>query len=151
MKSLYNPLGFVAPVTIQGKALLRELSMETSDWDAPLPPNKEKQWEKWRESLKELQHLKMPSLLQRPSTKNSVFSDASEQAIAAVAYSKISDAEGNCHTGFVLGKARWAPRPEQTIPRLELCAAVMAVDMAELITSEIDIKFDTVTFYTTAK
>ena len=157
VNSLYDPLGFVAPVTIQGKALLRELSMETSDWDAPLPSDKEELWEKWRESLKELQHLKIP----RPYTSVSptdaqrkelcVFADASDKAIAAVAYLKISDAEGNCHTGFVLGKARLAPRPEQTIPRLELCAAVMAVDMAELITSEIDIRCDAVTFYTDSK
>ncbi len=57
----------------------------------------------------------------------------------------------NCHTGFVLGKARLAPRPEQTIPRLEWCAAVMAVDMAELITFQIDIVCDAVTFYTDSK
>ncbi len=157
VNSLYDPLGFVAPITIQGKALLRELSTDTNNWDAPLPPDKEEQWEKWRESLKELQHLKIP----RPYTSVSpteaqhkelcVFSDASEKAIAAVAYLKISDAEGNCHTGFVLGKARLAPCPEQTIPRLELCAVVMAVDMAELITFQIDIECDAVTFYTDSK
>lgn len=52
---------------------------------------------------------------------------------------------------IILGKARLAPRPEQTIPRLELCAAVMAVDMADLITSEIDIECDAVTFCTDSK
>lgn len=126
MNSLYDPLGFVAPITIQGKALLQELSTDTNDWDALLPPNKEEQWEKWRESLKELQHLKIPRPYKIVSPAEAelkelcVFSDASEKAIAAVAYLKISDAEGNCHTGFVLGKVRLAPCPEQTIPRLEL-------------------------------
>ena len=34
INSLFDPLGFVAPVTIQGKFLLRELSMEVSDWES---------------------------------------------------------------------------------------------------------------------
>lgn len=56
VNSLYDPLGFVAPTVCHytSKALLRELSTETNDWDASLPPDKEEQWEKWRESLKEL-------------------------------------------------------------------------------------------------
>lgn len=72
--------------------------METSDWDAPLSPDKQELWERWRESLKELQHLKIP----RPYTSMSpikaqhkelcVFADASDEAIAAVAYHRITDA-----------------------------------------------------------
>lgn len=40
VNSLYDPLGFVAPITMQGKALVRDLSSEQSEWDAPLPPQK---------------------------------------------------------------------------------------------------------------
>ncbi|XP_031747764.1 uncharacterized protein LOC116406890 [Xenopus tropicalis] len=98
INSLYDPLGIAAPVTIQGKALLRDLTSETQDWDAPLPE------------------------------------DASTQAIAAVAYLKAIDSESQVHIGFVLGKAKLAPCPELTVPRLELCAAVLAVDIAEFIT-----------------
>lgn len=38
INSLYDPLGFVAPVTVQGKAILRELTAENGDWGVPLPP-----------------------------------------------------------------------------------------------------------------
>lgn len=44
INSLYDPLEFAAPVTIQGKALLRDLTCETSDWDAPLPLDKSDTW-----------------------------------------------------------------------------------------------------------
>ncbi len=37
INSLFDPLGFVAPVTIQGRFLLQKLSIEGTDWDAPLP------------------------------------------------------------------------------------------------------------------
>ncbi len=44
VNSLYDPLGFVAPITVQGKALIRELSSELCEWDDPLPPEKEQYW-----------------------------------------------------------------------------------------------------------
>ncbi len=40
VNSLYDPFGFTTPVVIRGKALIRELTTETCDWDAPLPPKK---------------------------------------------------------------------------------------------------------------
>ncbi|XP_073459912.1 uncharacterized protein [Aquarana catesbeiana] len=54
INSLYDPLGFAAPITIQGKILLRELTADTCDWDSPLPPEKETLWVTWRDSLKTL-------------------------------------------------------------------------------------------------
>lgn len=52
---------------------------------------------------------------------------------------------------FVMGKVKLVPLPEHTIPRLELCAAVLAVEVADLISSETDIDLDTITFYTDSK
>lgn len=40
VQSLYDPLGFVSPITVQGKALVRELSSKEYDWDNPLPSDK---------------------------------------------------------------------------------------------------------------
>ncbi|XP_056879986.1 uncharacterized protein LOC130520291 [Takifugu flavidus] len=50
-----------------------------------------------------------------------------------------------------MGKARLAPQSEPTIPRLELCAAVMAVEMADLIKDELDQHLDAVHFYSDSK
>ncbi|KAM9385740.1 LOW QUALITY PROTEIN: glutamate receptor 3-like [Pholidichthys leucotaenia] len=80
-----------------------------------------------------------------------VFSDASTKAIAAAAYLKVTDTAGNNHVGFVMGKAKLAPRPELTIPRLELCAAVLVVELTDLISSELDLHLDVVTYYTDSK
>lgn len=53
VNSLYDPLGFVAPITMQGKALMREITTEheQSEWDTPLPKEKEMQWKLWKDSL----------------------------------------------------------------------------------------------------
>ena len=72
-------------------------------------------------------------------------------AIAAVAYLRVINSEGQCHVGFVMGKAKLAPRPAHTVPRLELCGAVLAVEMAELILREIDEDVHAVDFYTDSR
>ncbi|KAI3366456.1 hypothetical protein L3Q82_000591 [Scortum barcoo] len=157
INSLYDPLGFVAPVTIQGKAILRELTAENGDWDAPLPPEMEEAWMLWRASLSELASLSIfrPYTIISPSTavkkELHVFSDASIKAIATVAYLRLTDADGNNDVGFVMGKAKLTPRPEHTVPRLELCAAVLASELTELISAELDLQLDAITYYTDSK
>ncbi|XP_061908561.1 uncharacterized protein LOC133653372 isoform X2 [Entelurus aequoreus] len=157
INSLYDPLGFVAPVTMQGKSILRELMAENGDWDAPLPSEMEESWTLWKDSLKELSNLTIPRAYTEisPSTTTKkellVFSDASTKAIAAVAYLRVTDAARNCEVGFVLGKAKLAPRPDQTIPRLELSAAVLAVELADLLTDELGFEIDYTAFYTDSK
>ena len=44
LNSLYNSLGFTAPVTIQGKSILRRINVENGDWDAPLTRELEDLW-----------------------------------------------------------------------------------------------------------
>ncbi|XP_023812156.1 uncharacterized protein LOC111947642 [Oryzias latipes] len=157
INSLYDPLGFVAPVTVQGKFILRKFTVNSGDWDAQLPPEMEESWSLWKDSLKELSNLTVPrvytDISPSKATKKElcVFSDASTKAIAAVAYLRVTDAEGNCQVGFVMGKAKLTPRPDQTIPRLELSAAVLAVELADLISVELDIELDYTTFYTDSK
>jgi hypothetical protein len=62
-----------------------------------------------------------------------VFSDASKQAVAAVGYPLHQNEEGNSEMGFIIGKSKVAQKHSNTIPRLELCRAVLAVEIAETI------------------
>ncbi|XP_061819391.2 uncharacterized protein [Nerophis lumbriciformis] len=157
VNSLYDPLGFVAPVTVQGKALVRDVSTEEYDWDTPLPEDKAIQWNVWKYSLKELMQLQIQrtyisvSLLATVCREICVFSDASTMAISAVAYLRAIDTEGHSHVGFIMGKSKLAPRPAHTVPRLELCAAVLAVEIAETIMDDIDVEIHKVKFYTDSK
>ncbi|KAM3938230.1 uncharacterized protein RB166_011994 [Leptodactylus fuscus] len=157
VNSLYDPLGFVAPITIQGKSLLRQLSETVKDWDAPLPPDKESKWETWKQSLCALDEIHIPRCYARTSLAAStrkelhVFSDASMEAIAAVAYLKVTGPDNQDHVGFVFGKAKLAPKPEHTIPRLELCGTVLAVELADFIQHELDVNIDNVQYYSDSK
>lgn len=76
-----------------------------------------------------------------------VFSDASVKAIGAVTYLRVISEEGVCHTGLILEKAKLAPQAAHMIPRLELGAAVLAAELAETVTDELDLSLDAVEFY----
>ncbi|XP_061772193.1 uncharacterized protein LOC133562225 isoform X2 [Nerophis ophidion] len=60
VNSVFDPLGMLAPVTIQGRSLLRELTSELADWDTPLPESKKNKWETWKESLQGLNKIHIP-------------------------------------------------------------------------------------------
>lgn len=117
-------------MSIQERLLLRGLTLELYDWDDPLPHGRHKEWEQWRASLTKLEREKIAqqyiaaSLSQAPKREMHVFCDTSINAIAAVAYVRTIDTNGMAEVGFLFGKAKLAPRPEVTIPRLELCVAV---------------------------
>lgn len=50
-----------------------------------------------------------------------------------------------------MGKAKLAPQSKPAVPCLELCAAVFAVEVAELVLEKIDLKPDTIKFYCDSK
>lgn len=80
-----------------------------------------------------------------------IFCDASTKAIAAVAYLRVTDAAGHSEVGFLFGKTKLAPKPDITIPRLELCAAVLAVELAEVMSAELDIQVDDIKLFSDSK
>lgn len=98
-----------------------------------------------------MQQLKIPHFYTSFSTAGAlkrelcVFADASVKTIAAVAY---MSHEGQTEVDFVFGKTKLDPQPGITIPRLELCTAVLAVEITELIIEEMDVNFEDVTYYT---
>ncbi|KAG1651579.1 hypothetical protein GQR58_026910 [Nymphon striatum] len=49
ISSIYDPLGFVAPVTLKGKIILQELCRQKIDWDEPIPLDLETQWKKFQD------------------------------------------------------------------------------------------------------
>lgn len=152
VNGLYDPLGFATPVTIGGKLLLREAMVEPVEWDQPLPDDIRSKFDSWKETLSAMGGVNIPRTYKSLSGKGCpkdlyVFTDASEKAIAAVAYLRTLHEDGNSQLGFVMGKA--APKHGQTIPRLELCAAVLGVEIYETILDEFELR--KVTFFTDSK
>ncbi len=71
-----------------------------------------------------------------------VFSDASEKAYGSVSYLRTEDDQGRVYLAFMAARSRVAPRREHSIPRLELCGALTAAQLAKTIERELTVKID---------
>lgn len=145
VNSLYDPLGFIAPITISGKIILREITPSGIDWDTPLSDEHHNKWESWLLSLHSLQDVRIPRMIVPTSlsvSKDSqvhLFCDASESAIAAVAYISVVNDDGSSDIGYLMGKSKLAPLKGHTIPRLELCGAVLATEVGEILSRHLNL------------
>ena len=157
LNSMFDPIGFLSPITISGKILLREVCPSGSNWDDSLEPRFQIMWNNWRDSVLSLSNLSIPrmyfdlSVSETDSLETHIFADASEKAIAASAYLHTIDREGNCHVGFLIGKAKLAPQSGNTIPRLELCAAVLASGLGTTVSENLDIPPESIKYYSDSK
>ena len=145
ISSLYDPLGFLAPVILPAKKILQDLCKESRlDWDDEMPVESCGKWQKWLSMLPQLHNVHVNRCFKPidktkvKDTQLHVFSDASASGYGCVAYLRLVDDQQQTYVSFVAGKARLAPLKAQTIPRLELTAAVTAVQLACLIGKEID-------------
>lgn len=60
VSSIFDPLGFVAPLLLDGKSILQELCRCEVGWDDPIPDKVKAKWEKWRSDLLEVQRITTP-------------------------------------------------------------------------------------------
>ena len=76
-----------------------------------------------------------------------IFSDTSQRAISSV----VGFSNNQKYIGFVYGKGKVAPVSGHPIPRVELCAAVLAVQLYESVLEHLRINITGTTFYTDSK
>ena len=154
---MYAKGSLMAPVTIQGKLILRDLMKGSVDWDEPLPSDKLSQWSTWKGSLPCLNQIHVArgysgrSLSEASKLELSVFCNAPELAISAVAYLFMYFPDGKCEIGFVMGKTKVAPSSGHTVPRLELCAAVLGVEISVIAQENLGVQLSSVKFFTDSK
>ncbi len=126
----FDVMGWYAPCTILIKILLQQLWKTKLGWDETLPPSLLPTWERWKEELPMLTTNPIP---RRYTAKNSPpvsvqlhgFSDASQAAFGGVVYLRILHQDASVTVSLVTAKTRVAPLPGSTIPRLELCGALL--------------------------
>ena len=59
VSSIFDPIGFVAPVLLEGKKILQESCRSGLSWDDPISDNLNSRWRKWRLEVKNLETIKI--------------------------------------------------------------------------------------------
>ncbi|XP_046963286.1 uncharacterized protein LOC124532427 [Vanessa cardui] len=130
---LYDPLGWIAPVIITAKIYMQKLWKSGLAWDDNLTPDLLKEWLAFRCDLVNVKSIIIPRWLQVKRgyyVELHAFADASQAAYAAAVYMKSKDVKGNIRVHLITAKTRVAPvEKEISIPRLELCAALLAAQL----------------------
>ncbi|XP_064646730.1 uncharacterized protein LOC135499716 [Lineus longissimus] len=155
VSSIFDPLGLVSPVPLQGKTILQDLWHQKADWDDPIPDEIRMRWVKWRMELMTLKELQIPRCLKSMNfgtiqkAELHSFADASEYAYGQCSYLKlVDDGCGQVETALVMSKARVAPVKVVTIPGLELTAAVTCVKVGTFLNRELKIEDLQLRYYT---
>ena len=157
VSSVYDPLGFIAPVMLFGKRIVQQACNEQADWDTPVSSDIKLQWEKWKSQLHCLQDLKIPRCL-KPLNFGKVksiqlhhFSDASTVGYSQCSYARFINENGDVHCSFIIGKCRVTPKKQVSIPRLELTAAVVSARVGAMLRKQMDYKITEEYFWTDSK
>ena len=151
LASVYDPLGIVGPFTLPAKILLQRLAKVKLDWDVEIKQEAKSTWDSWLRALPKLDGLSIPwvytGFVDAKDIQLHFFADASKDGYGAVCYLRCYDGkEYSCV--FIMGKSRVAPMNQQSIPRLELCAAVTAVRLSLLVIKEYRFPASKVYFWT---
>ncbi|KAK2552458.1 hypothetical protein P5673_026545 [Acropora cervicornis] len=93
--SIFDPLGFIAPVLLEGKCILQDLCRNGVDWDDSIIP----------------EHFSIPRCFKPDDFRTVVkkelhqFSDASTKGYGQCSYLRLKDDSGRIHCAFVAGKS----------------------------------------------
>ncbi len=106
------------------------------DWDDVLPSNLRMKWETWVSELQDLSHVAIPHCLRLPNPESvdlHLFSDASKDAFASVAYLVCHYTSSPSTSCLVASKCCVSPLKVVTIPCLELMGAILSSRLAKSI------------------
>nr|CAI5840641.1 unnamed protein product [Callosobruchus analis] len=131
---VFDPLGLISPIIITFKILLQRLWQQNLGWDEPLPRALLDTWQDCVRHLGSINELKIPRLTfidKVVYVELHCFSDASQAAYGACVYVKSVNNAGQSVVNLICSKSRVAPLKVLSVPRLELCGAVLATKLCD--------------------
>ncbi|XP_052750251.1 uncharacterized protein LOC113514398 [Galleria mellonella] len=149
---LFDPMGWLAPVIIIGKIFLQKLWLTGIAWDQDVPSEILHDWLKFKEELPSLSNITVERWLHTTSTNTKLelfgFSDASTVAYGAVVYARVTDSDGKIHIHLISARTKVAPVKTVSLPRLELCGAVLLTRLLIEIAEQLNIAKEYIYAYT---
>ncbi|CAG7833185.1 unnamed protein product, partial [Allacma fusca] len=105
-------------------------------WDDVVPPDINAQWDQIKSELPIIEDIRIPRGLSQPGCiqcELQGFSDASEVAYGAVVYLRTISSNGTVQIRLICSKTKVAPVKKVSLPRLELCGALLLTNLMELL------------------
>ena len=140
---VFDPLGILAPLVIKLKILLQNLWKSGISWDETMPSDFVPMIDKWVGQCKQVSSVRLPHLLGPQLSPSDiqlhVFCDASQDAMATCIYFRTACSSG-IYATFLIGRTKVTPLNQESIPKLELQAAVLGARLCNFATDEMRLK-----------
>lgn len=141
----FDPLGWIAPVILQGKVLMQRLWRLNLEWDQTPPPDVVTEWDAIVKDLPQIENVAMKRFVLSGSTSCALhgFSDASEIGYSAAVYLRTVNKNGDVEVPLMMAKSRVAPaKIKLTIPKLELLGATLLTRLIKYVVEAIKEKVE---------
>nr|XP_041630532.1 uncharacterized protein LOC121501962 [Drosophila kikkawai] len=132
---LFDPAGWLAPFIIRSKMFMQEIWLQDLGWDDKLPTHMSQRWQSFLREYSDLNKIRVPRWVgYQPEVivEHHGFCDASQKAYGAAIYVRVVMGH-QILTRLLTAKTRVAPVKTVSLPRLELCGAVLLTEMVTAI------------------
>ncbi|XP_055941831.1 uncharacterized protein LOC129971877 [Argiope bruennichi] len=147
---LFDPLGLLGPVITKAKIFMQQLWLLKIDWGEMLPEKEASEWQEFVTSLRNLNDINIERCIVIPNAEvNELhgFCDASEKAYGAAIYARTVDSACEVKVKLIASKSRVSPIKQVTIPRLELCSAVLLTKLMQKVKNALKMDITPVSYY----
>lgn len=142
---IYDPLGVLAPTTIIAKIFIQDVwKLKLGGWDDTLPSDMQSRWLDFYQHIIHLHNINIPRyyFTDIPTETMLVgFCDASQKAYGACLYIRGSYPNKQATCNLVMSKTKVAPIKTQSLPRLELCGALLLAKLVKRLLDAYNNKF----------
>ncbi|XP_024875128.1 uncharacterized protein LOC112456671 [Temnothorax curvispinosus] len=151
LSKIFDPLGLLGPITLVAKILIQRVWKHNLAWDETVPMDIHTAWLQFQDQLSIIHNFTIPRyVLCKQASRIQIhgFADASEKAYGACLYVRITNPQGQHSTQLLCSKSRVAPLKTITLPRLELSAAVLLVQLADKALKSVRLEIEDVGYWT---
>lgn len=130
---LFDPMGLVSPIILQGKYFMQQAAISKVPWDEKVPKELNEEFKKFALSLVNMPDIQIDRHLNLSNIKVAEivgFCDASTKAYGCCLYLRTISFIDQVNVNLICSKTRVCPITQLSIPKLELNSALLLADLA---------------------